>query len=220
MNFERGTISSSPYVGIFSSVTEEVALLPYSALSKEVKVIKKKLEVKTIQTSLAGTSLLGLLCVGLGNKFVVSEITKKEEIKTLEKEGLEIMQIEDYTSTGNLIALNKNAGVASPLLKEETIKKLNSFFGIKFKKLRVAQTDLAGACLTVTNKGFIAHPNITEKDFLELEKNFKVNGKATTANYGDLFMGNDVIANTKGVIAGALTSGIELSKIDEGLRGE
>jgi len=49
-----------------------------------------------------------------------------------------------------------------------------------------------------------------EDEFMELKKIFNVDGKATTANYGDPFVGNDVVANSKAAVVGAYTSGHEL----------
>ena len=173
-----------------------------------------------MKTNLGQTSLTGILSTGIKKKIVVSNITENDEIKKLEKEGIEIMVLEGLTSTGNLIAVNKNGGIVSPLIKEKPVKDLGDFFKVKLEKMRIADNEVPGASITVTNKGFICHPNISEKDFSKLEKVFGVKGMATTANYGDLFVGNSVIANTNGVMVGSLTSGIELGKIDEGLRGE
>ncbi|HZX34144.1 MAG TPA: translation initiation factor IF-6 [archaeon] len=220
MNFARGTVLSSPYVGIFCTVTDEIALVPYPALPKEVKEIEKRLEVEIIRARIGNTSLLGVLSKGIGKKIAVSGIAEESEIKAIEKRGLEVMRLEGLTSTGNLLALNGFGGVASDLISEDGVKRLEKFFRVKFARKKVAESSLPGAALTVTNKGFIAHPNISAKEFSQLEKSFGVKGGATTANYGDFFVGNSVLANSKGVIAGRLTTGIELSKIDEALRGE
>jgi len=47
---------------------------------------------------------------------------------------------------------------------------------------------------------------------------FKVKGIPATANYGDRFIANSVIANSKGTATGANTSGPEMARIDEGKR--
>ncbi len=221
MNFARGTVKGSPYIGVFCTVTDDIALVPHSATQKEAGIIEKTLEVTVLRSTIGNSNLLGVLSKGIGRKFAVSALAEEEEIRALEKCSLEIMQIkEGFTSTGNLIALNKNSGIASPLLSTKSIEGAGKFFGVKFHEMKVADNDICGASVTVTNKGFICHPNISEKDFSTLEKIFGAKGAATTANFGDMFVGNSVIANSKGVIAGANTSGIELSKIDEGLRGD
>ncbi|MCR4368884.1 MAG: translation initiation factor IF-6 [archaeon] len=220
MNFSRGTIRSSPYIGIFSCTTEDICLLPHNTLPKEQKAVEQALDVEAIKAMIGGSTLLGVLAKGMGRKIAVSSITEDSEVKMLESKGLDVIRVAGYTATGNLIAMNKNAGITSPLLKDGAREQLEAFFGIKFHEKRVANSDVVGACLTVTNKGFIAHPNISEDEFGKIEKIFGTTGIATTANYGDLFVGNSVVANSKGVIAGSLTSGIEMGKIDEGLRGE
>ncbi|HIH09682.1 MAG TPA: translation initiation factor IF-6 [Candidatus Diapherotrites archaeon] len=220
MNFTRGTIKSSPYVGVFCTVTEEIALAPHSALPKEVQTLEQQLGVSVIRANIGNSSLLGVLSRGLGRKIAASSIIEDIEVSGLESQGIEVLKLGGFTSTGNLIALNRNGGIASPLIDDEGLDELKGFFGIKFERMKVADNDLAGASLTVTNKGLIAHPNIREKEFERVQKILKVGGRTTTANYGDLFVGNSVIANTKGAIAGQNTSGIELSKIDEGLSGE
>src|SRR3989344_2374554 len=221
MNFSRGTVKGSPYLGVFCTATDEIALVPHSADKREARQIEGILGVKAVRAGIGNSSLMGVLSKGVGMKLAVSSLIEKEEEKALEKEGIELLKIRGgYTSTGNLIALNRHGGIASPLLSEKEISGLAEFFGVKFTQMKIADHDICGAGTTVTNKGFICHPDISEKDFSLLEKIFSVKGMPTTANFGDMFVGNSVIANTKGVMAGANTSGIELSKIDEGLRGE
>ncbi|HLC80031.1 MAG TPA: translation initiation factor IF-6 [archaeon] len=220
MNFSRGTIRSSPYVGVFCTVTEQLALVPHSVVPKEAKMVENILNVKVVRANIGNSTLIGVLSKGIKNKFAVSNLIEDTEVRALEKEGLEVLKVQGFTSTGNLIALNEKGGIASPLIADSEIEKMHKFFGIKFEKMMVAGNDLPGASITVTNKGLICHPNIAENELLKVQKILRVNGTPTTANYGDLFVGNSVIGNTKGAIAGSNTSGIELSKIDEGLRGE
>ncbi|MBI4210450.1 MAG: translation initiation factor IF-6 [Candidatus Diapherotrites archaeon] len=220
MNFTKGTIRGSPYIGIFCTSTEEIAMVPHSIEARELKAIENALDVEVMKASLGNSPLIGALSRAHARKIAVSVIAEKHEIKALESHGMEVFVLKGYECTGNLIAINRNAGIASSLLQEDEVKELERFFGVKFGTMRIAGSDLAGACLTVTNKGLICHPDISKEDFAEVTEKFKVNGRPTTANYGDVFVGNSVIANTKGAVAGASTSGIEMSKIDEGLRGD
>lgn len=156
---------------------------------------------------------------GIGKKVVVPEMAERSEVKALEHAGLEVESVYS-TAIGNLAALNSKGGIISPLMPEAEKKRLENFFGVKFTGMTVAGSDVPGAAIAVTEKGFIVHPNVDEKEFKKIGKIFRVNGAAGTANYGDAFVGNDVIANSKGVVVGAYTSGHELMRIDEGLRGE
>ncbi len=220
MEFTKGTIRNNPYVGIFCTATEEYALIPIETTEKEEKEIKKTLGCRTIKTKIGNSPLIGVLAKGFEKKLVASSLIEKEEIKKIEAEEIEVLKIEakGFTAIGNLIALNTKAGIASPLIGKNNLKKISKFLGIKIIEMRFQCTELVGSAVVVTNKGFICHPNITEQEFKKLEKIFQVKGIATTANFGDLFVGNSVIATNKGVIAGRNTSGIEMMKIDEALR--
>ncbi|PIN85390.1 MAG: hypothetical protein COV47_02530, partial [Candidatus Diapherotrites archaeon CG11_big_fil_rev_8_21_14_0_20_37_9] len=127
MNFSRGTMRSSPYVGIFSEVSDSAALIPHAILPKEQKAVENTFECKIIKTSIGSTSLIGILSKLLGEKLLVSEIVTKEEIKHLEKNGLEVMTMDGFSSIGNLLALNKNGGIASTLLSKEEVKAIEGF---------------------------------------------------------------------------------------------
>ena len=75
--------------------------------------------------------------------------------------------------------------------------------------------DILGSSIYANDYLFIVNPSISEKDFKYLKERFKVEGIATTLNYGGLFVGNDVIANKNAVLVGDNTSNIELMKIDD-----
>ncbi|VVB99386.1 Translation initiation factor 6 [uncultured archaeon] len=221
MNFSKGTVRGSPYVGVFCSATDDYALVPFSVQPKELRLVEEKLEASAIRASIGNSGLLGVLAKGIGNKFAVSSLADRNEVKALEKEGLEVLAVqENYTATGNLMALNKSGAIASPLFSEKAVTALGKFFGTKIEQMAIGGNELSGACVTVTNKGLIANPNISESEFERLETLFRVRGMATTANFGDLMVGNSIVANSKGAIVGEKTSGSELSRIDEGLRGD
>ena len=214
-------MKGSPYIGVFCSVTEDIAIVPTTITQKETSVLEKTLGVSAVRAGIGNSSLAGILMKGIGKKFAVTELIEREEERVLEKHGLELFKIQGgFTSTGNLISMNKNGGIASPLLSDRHVEALEEFFGIKFEVMKIADNDVCGASITVTNKGFICHPNISDEAFSGLERVFGVKGMATTANFGDMFVGNSMLANSKGAVAGINTSGIELSKIDEGLRGD
>ncbi|MFH1588032.1 MAG: translation initiation factor IF-6 [Candidatus Diapherotrites archaeon] len=218
MEFFKKTMRASPYLGVFCSLNEKYLVYPNTAEKKELKELNKMCG-ELVPATIASSSLIGVFSKSLDEKILVTHLIEKNEKKNLEKAGMEVKEI-DLTAIGNLIALNENGGIASPLISKKQVKEAEDFFGVKFTVTKIGGSDLTGSCICVTNKGFIIHPNIAEKEFSLLEKIFKVKGAPTTANYGDKFVGNSVLANTKGIIAGMLTTGPELARIDEGLNGE
>ncbi len=220
MKIEKAKLYSSPYIGVFSIVTETTALLPLQTESRTVKVFEKTLGVKVVKTSFSSSPLLGVFGSGNSKGIVVSGLVEKSEIKELEKNGLNVMKLKSILAIGNLMKMNDSHGVCSSLISKKDMRNIEKKLGIVMENQTIAKTDLVGSCMELTNKGFIVNPRISEKEFEKLEKNFKLRGVASTANYGDGFVGNSVVANSNGAIVGELTSGHELVRIDEGLRGE
>jgi translation initiation factor 6 len=220
MKVKKKTIKGSPFIGIFASVTEKIGLFPLQLEEKEIKKMEEFFEIEIIQTSIAGSSLIGSFVKGNSKGFVLPETAEEKEIKFLEEQGIKVKKINGLTALGNLIALNDFGGIISPLIEKNNFNEIKKFFGIPFMHTVVANSEVVGSCVVATNKGFVLHPEIKEKELKEIESLFKVKGMPSTANYGDPFVANDLLANSKGVLIGEYTSNAEMLMIDEGLRGD
>jgi len=220
MKIQKQSLNGSPFIGIFASITEKIGLFPVQIEEKEIKKIEEFFEIEVIQTSIANSSLIGSFVKGNSKGFVVPEITEEKELELLSEKGIKTKKIHGLTALGNLIALNDFGGIASPLIEKKAFKEIKSFFGIEFRQTKIANSEVVGSCISAGNKGFIVHPEIKEKELKEIESILKVQGVPSTANYGDPFVANDILANSKGVLIGEYTSNAELLMIDEGLRGE
>ncbi|MBI5554139.1 MAG: translation initiation factor IF-6 [Candidatus Diapherotrites archaeon] len=217
MEFFKKNMEGSPYLGIFSSLSDQFLLLPHGQ-SHEFTRMASRLHVHRVETTLAASTLIGIYAKTLGDKTLISYLAQPHEIKHLQSEGLNVKTIESL-ALGNLIALNDSGGIASKTLSATQVKQISEFFEVPFIQSDIAQSPLVGSALCVSNKGFIVHPQVSEKELALLEKTFQVRGSPATANYGDRFVANSVIANQYGVITGELTTGFELARIDEGLGG-
>lgn len=217
MSIKTISLHGSPYVGIFCSVTDEIALIPSFIQGKDVKRIEDTLNVEAIPTTIANSHLIGALSRGLKKRFAVAHTTEKDEKEHLEKIGLRIHSVHGITAIGNLLCMHANGGIASPLIPSTELAKLEKFFDVKMHAKHVAQSELAGSSVLATDKGFLAHPKTEPSEMEWLESVFRVPGMTTTANYGDPFIANSILANAYGSIVGERTSGPELARIDEGL---
>jgi translation initiation factor 6 len=215
MRVDKGTINASPFVGVFAVVTEKVALLPYNILPKEENKFKDLFDVELIKTKLADSSLIGVMCAGIKDKFVVSELVLDSEIRALEQIGLHAKRIEGLTAIGNLIRVNEKGGIASRVLTKEQLVEIESFLKIKLAVARVASLDVVGSAIVATNNGFIVHPDVTKDEFTLLKRCFDAEGVATTLNYGDKFVGNDAVANTRAMLLGNRTTAFELLRVHD-----
>ncbi|MEK6902126.1 MAG: hypothetical protein AABX02_00865, partial [archaeon] len=123
MNIKTISLRGSPYVGIFCSVTDEIGLVPSFIEKKEQKKIEETLSIETIQTSLADSSLLGVLARGYGKKFAIPYTASEDEINALQNAGIYLHVMDEITAIGNLLALQKHGGIISPLIQPHEIKK-------------------------------------------------------------------------------------------------
>jgi len=151
-----------------------------------------------------------LIKTGIPNFFL-----SEKEINVLEKEGIKLKFVNDYNALGNLISVNKNYGFASELLKDKTIQEINKFLKIEIEKKACVDVDVPGSAIYVNDSLFLVNPNIKKKEYDYIKQKFGVKGIPITLNYGDVFVGNDCIGNSKALLVGQTTSNIEMVKVDE-----
>ncbi|MFH0905875.1 MAG: translation initiation factor IF-6 [archaeon] len=217
MRLKKASIFNSPFLGVYSVCNNDYTIVSSRIVEKEEKILKEYLDTKIIKLQIGLSSLIGVFLLGVKDHFVVDEnVIEKREVEILEKEGLKIKLIKsEFNALGNLIAINSHYGIASPIVPDKVIKEISSFLKIEIKKEAISGIELPGSSIYVNDNLFVVNPNISEKDFLNLKRNFKVPGIATTLNYGDVFVGNDIIANNSALLTGSTTSNIELIKLDE-----
>ncbi len=224
MRLIKSFICSSPYLGVNSICTDDFCLVPHNILPKEEKIISNVLNTKIIKLEINQSPLIGVYLKCVKNKIVVGEDSiYPKELEILEKEGIKVKLIKDYNALGNLLAINSKYGIASPLLSKESVKEISKFFNVPVEAKTCVGLDLPGSSLYVNDNFFLVNPSIKKTEFGELKTKFGVIGIATTLNYGDSFVGNDLISNKNAIVVGSLTSNIELMKVDEialGFEGE
>ena len=215
MKLSRATIYNSPFLGVYAYCSKDFCIVPDAILDKEAKILENILDTKILRTSVNGCSLVGVYLAGLNNKVVVEKNSiKSRELEFLEKENIKVKLVDDYNALGNLLSLNSNFGIASPLLKKETVKDLSNFFKIDIDQKSLSDMELPGSCLHVNDNLFVVSPSISDAEFDYISKKFKVPGVATTLNYGDVFVANDIISNSNGILIGNSSSNIEILKVD------
>jgi translation initiation factor 6 len=217
MNLGKAKINNIPYLGVYAVCTDNFCLVPNNILKKEEVIIEKYLKTKIIKMAVSDSPLIGVYLLAHKDKIMVCKNSiKQNELDIFEKEGIKVKIIkEDYNALGNLVAFNSNYGFASALLSNKTVSEISSFFDIEVERKTLFSMDILGSSLYVNDSLFMVNPNVSEKDFNYFKQKFKVEGIATTLNYGDLFVGNDVIANKNSVLVGDSTSNIELMKVDD-----
>ncbi len=220
MNIDLSTIHGSPYVGVYCLATDTLALVPSSTTKKESGIIENTLQVEIAHAQLAGTELLGVLGKANVHGIIVSGIVEPSEIKHLKEIGLNVGQLDNELAIGNLIACNDEKAIVSPLLSAKDTKLVEKTLKVKAFTEKVAGSELCGSALALTNSGFVCHARTDEHELKRLEKALNLKGIPSTSNYGDPFIGNGVLANSRGAVAGEHTTSFEILRIEEGLEGK
>ena len=220
MQVQKAKIKGSPYVGVYCSVNDKVGLIPASIDAKEEHVIMDTLDVETIRTSIASSSIIGVLSRGNKEGFIVPEIIDKEELEALQEKGVRVHVMRGHVAVGNSMAVNSKHAIVSKGISEKERQGIREFFNVTLIESSIAGSMLPGNCIIMNDKGFIMNPEVSEKELELLEAKAMLKGSLTTANYGDVLVGNSIIANNKGIMVGEQTSQRELLRIEEGLSGE
>ncbi|MBU0636420.1 translation initiation factor IF-6 [Candidatus Micrarchaeota archaeon] len=220
MKIQKLTIKGSPFIGVFARTTETISLVPHGLSSKEKKTLQQILETEIIPCSLANSSLIGILAIGNQKGFLVPSIIEPRELEFLQERGIKISALNGVEAIGNLVSVNDCHGLCSPALSSQTIQKIEKNLEIKLTKTRIAESDLVGAACVLSGKGFVCNANANKTEVLKIQKSTRLKGNLTSANFGDPFIGNSILANSKGAVVGLHSTPHEIMAIEEALSGE
>jgi translation initiation factor 6 len=123
-----------------------------------------------------------------------------------------------FTAIGNLIAANDNGALVSPLFKGELDEQVRDVLGVPVHSITVGGFIQTGSMVVATNAGAAVHPKSTEDEIEIISEALQVQVEPITINGGVPFLSSGIIANSKSVIAGSLTSGPELIMLSRAFR--
>ncbi len=214
----KGEIFGNPYLGVFCSANENLAVVPMTSDEAFIESVKAALDIEhVIKISVDGSSTIGALMRANSNGAIASEFMAETEVKKLE-DHIEVFRIpQKFNAMGNNILANDKGALVHPSFSPESIKEISDALGVPVEKGTVAGYKTVGSSAVVTNKGAIVHPHTSTYEMEVIEKIFGVKPQICTANYGTGQVGACLIANSKGAVVGETTTPIELGKIEEGL---
>ena len=187
----RYDVYKSPNIGLFARANDRIIITPLGFAETKRNRLKEYLEVeKQVSASIAGTRLIGAMAV-MKSKF---------------------------TAIGNLIATNDNGAVISPLFGCELDQQIRDVLGVPVHSITVGGFIQTGSMIVATNTGAAVHPKSTEKEIEIISEALQVQVEPLTINGGVPFLSSGIIANSKSVIVGRLTSGPELIMLSRAFR--
>ena len=215
---KRINLNGNPNLGVYISVNDEIAIVPFNFPVEMESILKETMEVDIIKTSIAGSNLNGVLSVGNSNGFLVSPFAYDREIELLESAGLNVARLPGkFTAVGNILAVNDYAAIAGPDIGEETVKIIEDTLKVPVKIYNFADTKIVGSASLISNKGALLHRDSLSDEVSFIEDFFKVEANIGTVCRGMPLVGACGIANSNGVMVGESTTGPEMARIEEAL---
>jgi translation initiation factor 6 len=206
------SIVGSASIGVYSLVTEKIAVIPRMVPQKKAQELADWLGTKLAYTSISGSVLAGALACANSNGIVLPNSIRDEEltqIKTVFKGNIAIMETKK-TAYGNLVLANDKGAVIDPRFKAPEIKQISETLGVETIPTEIAGLPYVGSLAVATNKGLLAHPLLKDEERKLLENVFKVPVDVGTINCGIPYVGTGLIANSHAAVAGSMTTGPEM----------
>lgn len=213
----KGSFYNNPYVGLFLRASDKLVAVPRSIPEKTLESVQSALRVPVFNASISQSNLLGIFSVMNSTGAVLSSLAEKQEALEFKKQGLNVAFLEPF-SPGNNVAANDKAALASHHLSKPDLKRIGDCLGVEVFQHRFAAPSIITS-IAVTNRGFVAHNDLTDTELKLLEKIFKVRGMQATVNGGTVFSSLGLVANSNGALAGEASTGFEVQRIFEALFG-
>ncbi|MFH1631311.1 MAG: translation initiation factor IF-6 [Candidatus Aenigmatarchaeota archaeon] len=218
LSYSQMSFQGDTNIGLNGFATDSYCIIGEKAEKKKGE-ISKILDIPVFVTSILHIDLAKIFICGNTKMLLVPRFLFDSDIKNLEKItkeiGIELIQIDTNKALGNLILMNDNGAIVSPLIKDVT-HQLDEI-GIVSKVETIAKLNVVGTRGICTNKGCLLGSDATEDEIKSIETTLKVSADIGTVGFGSPFPGAGIIANSHGFVSCPKTSGIELGKIAEAL---
>ncbi len=213
----KATIEGSPFVGVYSVATDKLCVLPVGVRSDIEDIFAKTLNVKVHKTILGGSHLIGSLMVMNSFGAVITDFASEEDVKFL-FDDFNVFFINDkINAVGNDIIVNDKAALVHVDFDRATVKIIEDALDVEVVKGTIGGIKTVGSVAVVTNKGMLVHPEVRDEEIEFLKNLFGVPVYVSTANYGSIYLGASMVANSTGAVVGENTTAVEIDRIENGL---
>ena len=125
MGLKASDLLGTSQVGVHLAMVGRVLFSPMQLSKKDLSNLEDCLGLEVAQTSVGGSSLVGALIAGNSNGIAVADIATEEEIDRLTSFGDVVVMESGVNAAGNLLIVNENGAVASPILPQEGLDVLS-----------------------------------------------------------------------------------------------
>jgi translation initiation factor 6 len=214
----RASIAGSPYLGVYLRVTDRSVVAPPSISEALEREAERLFGVPVLRTTVLDSELVGSLLALNSHGAVVAEEPGARERRVLDGLGPVTVVPTLHNALGNNVLANDHGAVLHPSLSEGVAERIGLALKVPVARGTVAGLGTVGMAAVATNKGVVVHPRVTEAEARALEETLHVPVHRSTANFGVPIVGACVTANSRGILAGALTTPVEFVHLQEGFQ--
>ena len=212
---EKFSALSSDFIGVYMRTFDDITYIP-DPMSRESECEGGRiLGTETQRIMLANSFLIGSMMTGNSNGMILSAMADQDDIKKASGSRNILVLKDKVNAIGNDIVTNDHAAIIHRGFSKTSIKKIEDCLGVEVIKTSIGGIKTVGSVSVLTKKGMIVTPTVTEDELEFLSNLFKVEAKPGTANFGSIYVGSSIVANSTGVLVGTKSTPIEIGRIDE-----
>ncbi len=211
------SVLKSDFIGIYVRVHEDIALLPKN-IEEEAEVdITQALGVRPVKMFIENSYLVGSLSV-MNSKGIIFPGTTEETVGSLDLGDRNVLFLKDkINAVGNDIVANDKCALVHKNFSSKSVREIRDALDVEVVKGSIGGIKTVGSVSVLTKKGMIVTPSSSEEDLKFLGDLFGVQVKQATANFGSMYIGSSVLANSRGILVGESTTPIEIGRIEDAL---
>ena len=223
MNIIRTTVEGLTSLGAFGIATDKFAIISELWDQKAVEAIEKALEVPVIQLNIGDTNLIGILTAANSNGILVPHIVGDRDLEKLQENLTDDIKIgvvpSKLTCLSNCVLVNDNGAIVHEKFEPEAISLMKEVLDVDVEKGNIINSPLVGSHAVATNRGLLTHPLTTEMEINWLSEKLGVPVNVGTLNRGVPYVSIGLFANSRGAVTGKDTTGPELQRLYQTLKG-
>lgn len=217
----RVSYENSCEIGVFAKLTNSYCLVSLGGTENFYSVFESELSdhIPVVHTSIAGTRIIGRMCVGNKHGLLVPSTTTDQELLHLRNSlptTVKIARVDERLSAlGNCIVCNDHVALVHPDIDVDTEQLISDILHVEVFRSSIAHNVLVGSYCVLSNQGALLHPKTTLDEQKELSALLQVPVVAGTINRGSDVIGAGLLCNDWAAFAGLDTTSTELAVIEQ-----
>lgn len=211
------SILKNNFIGLYARVWEDIAFLPLGVEQETVREFEESMGVRVERVLINQSYLIGSLMVMNSNGIIVARNGTDERLPE-DLNGRNVLFLKDkINAVGNDIIANDRGGaiIHRGGFSASSKKKIEDTLGVEVIKGTIGKIKTVGSAAVISKRGMLVTPEADEDEMKFLSEFFGVPVKSGTANFGNIYVGSSVLANSRAVFVGKETTPIEIGRIDD-----